>query len=169
MDRALGRTADDVDDLHPVVVRTSGEYRETTRAFGVKAASIRCTARAESAEELDAWLTSRLESVRQRYPAIKTHLARLNEVPKETKPAAVWLIDLESSAEPLEESPAFDELYHDLRVYGLGLAPTILVPVTRRRTRGPEDAGDLVGHSSFPASDPPAVWTWEPSGPFPSA
>jgi hypothetical protein len=134
----------------------------------VNAVSIRCTARAESVEEIEAWLTSRLESIRQRYPTIRTHLARLNEVPKETKRPRVWLIDLESSAEPLEESPALDVLYHDLRVYGLGLAPTILVPVTRRRTRGPEDAGELVGHSSFPASDPPSAWTWEPSGPFPS-
>lgn len=134
----------------------------------MNAVSIRCTAQEESVEETEAWLTARLESVEQRYPTITTHLARLDEVPKQAKPAEVWLIDLESPAEPLEESPALDELYHDLRVYGLGLAPTILVPVTRRRTRGPEDAGELVGHSSFPASDPPAVWTWEPSGPFPS-
>jgi hypothetical protein len=39
---------------------------------------------------------------------------------------------------------------------------------TGDRARGAEDAGELVGKSSFPASDPPAVWTWEPPGPFPS-
>jgi hypothetical protein len=151
----------------------------------VNTVSIRCTARAESAEELEAWLISRLESVEQRYPAITTHLARLSAVPKETKPVTAWLIDFESSAGPLEESSAVGELYHRLRVYGLGLAPTILVSATARdwsrrpapatdprrkvdRTPGSEDAGELVGHSSFPASDPPAVWTWEPPGPFPS-
>jgi hypothetical protein len=36
------------------------------------------------------------------------------------------------------------------------------------RAHGGQDAGELVGKSSFPASDPPAVWTWEPPGPFPS-
>jgi hypothetical protein len=150
----------------------------------VNAVSIRCSAQGESAEELEAWLTSRLESVEQRYPSITTHLARLSAVRKGTAPA-VWLIDLESSAGPLEESPAPGELYHELRAFGLGLAPTILVPVTAldwsrglfpatqpRRTGGltpgADDAGELVGQSSFPASDPPAVWTWEPPGPFPS-
>jgi hypothetical protein len=130
-------------------------------------------------------LIARLESVEQRYPSITTHLARLCEVQKGTKPATAWLIDLEISAGPLEESSAIGELYHELRVHGLGLIPTVLVPgnvrdwsrrpspATERRgtgdrTHDAEDAGELVGQSSFPASDPPAVWTWEPPGPFPS-
>lgn len=26
----------------------------------------------------------------------------------------------------------------------------------------PQPSGDEVGEASFPASDPPAVWTWDP-------
>ena len=34
-------------------------------------------------------------------------------------------------------------------------------PVAARKTRDDSAYLDLVGDSSFPASDPPATWTWD--------
>jgi hypothetical protein len=128
--------------------------------MAVSAIRIRCVASAGSGEEHVAWLRQQTSAFEERHGA-STRIRRLGEPLEDDRRASGWLIDLEIPDHAGAGSrwrEDLDELLRDMRV--LGLRPALLAPLGHEDQ--PEDGGEAVGAASFPASDPPAVWNWEP-------
>jgi hypothetical protein len=69
-----------------------------------------------------------------------------------------WLVEVDvADGEALAAEHGLDDVLRDMRL--LGLQPTVF------RTKGhpTTDAVDRMCDDSFPASDPPSVWTWDVS------
>lgn len=102
-------------------------------------------------EELQRWLSAEIDRLRDDAPEAAIRLLRLSQPGPESEIEVGWQIELgvASPESPLDER-SLGELLRDLRL--LGLQPSVLQAPT---------AADDMGEASFPASDPPAVWTWE--------
>lgn len=104
-----------------------------------------------ASEELQDWLSAEIDRLRHDAPEAAIRLLRLSQHGPEGEIEVGWQIELgiASPESPLDEQ-SLGELLRDLRL--LGLQPSVLQAPT---------AADETGQASFPASDPPAVWTWE--------
>jgi hypothetical protein len=152
------------------------EISRPTSAARVITTTILCKVRPQPAAELERWLVSQLDSLQGLFPKIVPRLDRLSQVSASDDEETGWLITLDltdaSLAGNLRFEAAIDDLLRDMRF--LGIAATTLVPAdgkdrptrhsggwgTDRALSVPDD-GEAVGAASFPASDPPAAWTWE--------
>jgi hypothetical protein len=74
-----------------------------------------------------------------------------------------WLVEVDvADGDALAEENGLDDVLRDMRL--LGLQPTVF-RTNRDPTQGlAPDAVDRMCDDSFPASDPPSVWTWDVSG-----
>jgi hypothetical protein len=155
--------------------------------------SMRCRAEDhEAALRFEQWLGEK----RAASPILMTdgsvRVSRLTPALATVRGGARWLIEfeLQEDGSPIDwQSVA--ALVTDLRL--LGLAPTVLIPrgisnrsrsascrsghrgtaisvsveASRTRRAGGGSTVDQMSEGSFPASDPPAVWTWETNQPTP--
>jgi hypothetical protein len=133
-----------------------------------------------SADELERWLEQQVRELRAEAPHGTVRLSRLTEGRPGTDLEPGWLVELElAEEEPLLAGDRLADALRDMRL--LGLQPTLLVPIhlsdwARQFAAAPEavpsesirsngrSTVDQMGEGSFPASDPPAVWTWEAGG-----
>ena len=129
--------------------------------------AVRCHPLAPVAsEELQKWLTAEIKRLREDAPDAAIRLLRLSQPGPEGEIAVGWQIELGITppVPPLDED-SLGELVRDLRL--LGLQPSVLQAESPGNTPsslngGPASASaEETGGASFPASDPPAVWTWE--------
>jgi hypothetical protein len=108
-----------------------------------------------TSDDLQMRLTAEIERLRDDAPGAAIRLLRLSQAGPEGEITVGWQIELGTTL----DDQSLGELLGDLRL--LGLQPSVLQnedPVTGGREFADPDA---VGHASFPASDPPAVWNWE--------
>jgi hypothetical protein len=146
-----------------------------------------------SADELEGWLELEVDHLRAESPQGTIRLSRLTQGLPNVDIDIGWLVELElPDREPLLTGNRLGEVIRDMRL--LGLQPTLLVPIdlsdwSRQRdhalaaapnTISSQSTGsrfpleqnasngrstvDQMGECSFPASDPPAVWTWDARG-----
>jgi hypothetical protein len=125
-----------------------------------------------SADELEGWLELEVDHLRAESPQGTIRLSRLTQGLPNVDIDIGWLVELElPDREPLLSGNRLDEVIRDMRL--LGLQPTLLVPIdlsdwSRQRDHAYDSNGrstvDQMGECSFPASDPPAVWTWDARG-----
>jgi hypothetical protein len=133
-----------------------------------------------SADELEGWLELEVDHIRAESPHGTIRLSRLTQGLPNVDIDIAWLVELElPDGEPLLTGNRLGEVIRDMRL--LGLQPTLLVPIhlsdwARQFAAAPEAVPsesirsngrsqvDQMGEGSFPASDPPAVWTWEAGG-----
>jgi len=73
-----------------------------------------------------------------------------------------WLVEVDvADGDALAEEHGLDDVLSDMRL--LGLKPTVFRTNGRPTDVARTDAVDRMGDDSFPASDPPSVWTWDVS------
>jgi len=127
---------------------------------GMTSVAIRChPCVPTSGVALEEWLEERLAELRERIPQAIVRLDRLTqELPSGTSGDG-WFLEVQlPRASPSLGRGAVAEVLRDMRL--LGLSPTVLAPVSGDEA---ESVADALGRASFPASDPPAAWNWEPA------
>ena len=123
--------------------------------------AIRCHPFAPVAtDEVEHWLRSELDRLRSQAPEAVLRMLRLTQSAPTGRLDVGWLVEVDvAEGDPLAEEHGLDDLLRDMRL--LGLQPTVF------RTNGhpthvlAPDAVDRMCDDSFPASDPPSVWTWD--------
>jgi hypothetical protein len=139
--------------------------REPARGTGTIRLAIRChTSAPVGGEELEDWLRQQLISLQERVPEAIARLTRLSQELPDSEVNAGWLLEVEvPDSSALRGGHTFEDVLADVvrDMRFIGLEPDVLVPFASQRDRAAGHVADELGHSSFPASDPPAVWTWE--------
>ena len=125
--------------------------------------AIRCHPCAPVAtDEVEHWLRSELDRLRSQSPEAVVRMQRLTQPAPTGRLGVGWLVEVDAAdGDALAAEHGLDGVVRDMRL--LGLQPTVF------RTKGeptrvlPTDAVDRMSDDSFPASDPPSVWTWDVS------
>jgi len=139
---------------------SSGMTSSGMTSSGMTRLAIRChPCVPTSGVALEEWLEERVAELRERVPQAIVRLDRLTQELPSGSSGDGWFLEVQfpRASPSLGRGPVADVL-RDMRL--LGLSPTLLAPASWDET---ESVADALGRASFPASDPPAVWNWEPA------
>ena len=129
-----------------------------------------------AADELEQWLEQQVDALRAQAPHANHPAFTADPGPAQPRNRVAGRARTRRGRAPPRREPRLTGALRDMRL--LGLQPTLLAPLDLSRwsdSRGdnvthiayPQDersravSVDQMSESSFPASDPPAVWTWE--------
>jgi hypothetical protein len=123
--------------------------------------AIRCQPRAPVAtDDVEHWLSSELGRLRAQAPKAILRMQRLTQPAPGGRLEVGWLVVVDVVEEDgLGGEHGLAEVLRDMRL--LGLRPTVLHPGATAGREPVADPVDQMCDDSFPASDPPATWTWE--------
>ena len=125
--------------------------------------AIRChPCAAVATDEVEHWLRSELDRLRSRSPEAVLRMLRLTQPAPTGRLDVGWLVEVDVADEDaLAEEHGLDDVLGDMRL--LGLQPTVFRTNGHPTHMARTDAVDRMSDDSFPASDPPSVWTWDVS------